>query len=175
MRASVCSEFLHYLHPDKEQGIGKPPQDVANWLDKTSLPAELLSLLRYDWLQEGAYFGHLYFMSARAIFNDEVRDDFLRQGFLNIGSAPNGDMLVICCDSDRCEVGFITHEEWWEHKDALAEVYQPIARTLDTLLYKLVEGRYLPRDYYSAKGFNTFLAEERAFAQRGVADGHGSG
>jgi hypothetical protein len=69
-------------------------------------------------------------------------------------------MLVVRCDSEPCEVGFITHEEYWEHKDEPEKVYERIARSLDSLLYRVVEGRYVPIDYYAAKEFNEFLAEE---------------
>jgi hypothetical protein len=60
--------------------------------------------------------------------------------------------------------GFVTHEDWspWndEPQDA-RRFFQPIARSFDSFLYRVVEGKYLPSDYYAAKDFNKFLEEEK--------------
>lgn len=93
-------------------------------------------------------------MATSDILKCPELEKLLIQRFLPIGSAPNGDALVIRYDGDRLEAGFLSHEI----HDPVA--YQPIARTLDSLLYKLVEGRYIPTDYHAAKAFNAFLAEE---------------
>jgi hypothetical protein len=121
-------------------------------------------LIRFDWPQKSGYLAHLRVSSAKEILDGNLLPDLLPHRFLPIGSAPNGDSLVVRFDADQCEVGFISHEEYWEHKDDPGSVYQPIGRTLESLLYKVVDGRYIPTDYYAAKEFNAFLNEERGVA-----------
>ena len=161
MRSSVCSELLHHFDADEALAVDSSPPEFAKWLDTVTLPWDLQHLLRFDWPQKSGYIGHLRIMSAQELLADEFLGSLLRHQLLPIGSAPNGDTLVIRTGSDQCEVGFLTHEEYWEHQEDPLTVYQPIARTLDSLLYRLVEGRYIPTDYYAAKEFNAFLADER--------------
>ena len=162
MRAGACREFLIHLDRECELEVGSSPKTVANWLDKANLPWDLAQLLRFDWPQKGAeiHGRGIRIAAAKDILANEFRKDLQRHGFLPIGSAPNGDMLVVRCDAQPCEVGYITHEEYWEHKDDPQLAYQRIARSLDSLLYRIIEHRYVPIDYYSAKEFNEFLAEE---------------
>jgi hypothetical protein len=161
MRAGVCSEFLHHLDFDGELKVGHCSRRFAAWLEKANLPWDLQHLLRFNWPQRSGYLAHLRFNSAREILADEFLVDLLKHHFLPIGSAPNGDMLVVRFDSDRCEVGFLTHEEYWDQKQDPVKIYEPIAATLESLLFRIVEGRYIPTDYYAAKEFNAFLAEDQ--------------
>jgi hypothetical protein len=162
MRSSLCREFLIHLDRDGHLEVGPAPKAVAKWLDKAKLPWDLAHLLRFDWPQKGGeiHGRGLYLAASKDILAHDLRKDLHRHGFLPIGSAPNGDLLVVRCDSEPCEVGFITHEEYWEHKDEPVVAYQRVARTLDSLLFRVAEGRYIPIDYYAAKEFNAFLAEE---------------
>jgi hypothetical protein len=43
----------------------------------------------------------------------------------------------------------------------LSGLYEPIAKSLESFFHKILENRYLPTDYFSAKAYNTFLDEER--------------
>jgi hypothetical protein len=164
MRASVCSEFLHHLDGDARLAVGHSPKVVIAWLDRANLPWDLDHLIRFNWPQKSGYLAHLHVSSAKQILDADSLADFLPHRFLPIGSAPYGDSVVVRFDPDQCEVGFISHEEYSEHKDDPGNVYQPIARTLESLLFKVVEGRYIPTDYYAAKEFNAFLKEERGTA-----------
>jgi hypothetical protein len=161
MRAGVCSEFLHHLDSDGELKVGHSSKRFAACLEKANLPWDLQHLLRFDWPQRSGYLAHLRFNSAKEILADEFLGDLLKHHFLPIGSAPNGDMLVVRFDSDRCEVGFLTHEEYWDQKEDPVKIYEPIAPTLESLLFRIVEGRYIPTDYYAAKEFNAFLTEDQ--------------
>ena len=156
MSVDVAREFLHHLDEDGEFAIGHSPPAVAAWLDQTDLPWELGQLLRFYWPQQNGYVRHLRLDAASDILKNPDLEKLLHRRIVPIGSAPNGDPLVIRCDGDRLEVGFLSHEIG----DGTVK-YQPIARTIESLLYRLMEGRYVPTDYHSAKAFNAFLAAER--------------
>jgi hypothetical protein len=55
-------------------------------------------------------------------------------------------------------VGFITHKEY-DGADP-RKYFCPVARSIETLLYRAAEGRYVPVDYYEARSFNQFLQDE---------------
>src|SRR5262245_48507129 len=135
MRASVCSEFLHHLDGDGTLAVGNSPKVVIDWLDKANLPWDLGHLIRFNWPQKSGYLAHLRVSGAKEILDSDLLADLLPFHYLPIGSAPNGDAMVVRFDPDQCEVGFISHEEYWEHKDDPGSVYQHIARTLESLLY----------------------------------------
>ena len=60
-----------------------------------------------------------------------------------------------------CVPGFVSHDELWEDEASNPrDCFQPIARSLESLLFRLAEERYIPTDYYAARAFNEFLAEE---------------
>ena len=109
---------------------------------------------------------HIEIKSSTSI-HAEDSTSFLKHHFLYIGNAPNSDMLVIDYSTDACVPGFITHEEWnpWpDDPDELEDprdFFQPIASSFDSFLRRVVEGRYLPMDYYAAKEFNTLHANDR--------------
>ena len=86
----------------------------------------------------------------------------LADKFLNVGYAPNGDLLVLDFSTEACVPGFICNDQFWggDHTNS-REFFQPIARTFESLLYRISEGRYIPTDYYAAFAFNKFLDEER--------------
>lgn len=157
MSVDITHEFLLHLDPDGELAIGESPPAVAKWLDQTNdLPWELRMLLRFYWPQVSGYIGSLHMKAASDILEYPELETLLKRRFVPIGSEPNGDPLVIYCEGDRLEVGFLSHEI-----DDGTVAYQPIARTLASLLYKLIEGKFIPTDYHAAKAFNEFLAEEK--------------
>lgn len=160
MRTNLCAEFL--IHADREElaGIGKSAPKVVKWLDKQNLPSSLLHLLQFYWPQkENLGIRHLVFYTANEIVNDGWQKECLRQRLLTIGSAPNGDYLVVRLDTDQCEVDFISHEEW-DHEADYHQFYQPIAKSLDSLLYRLIVDKFVPADYFVAQDYNSLLEEK---------------
>jgi hypothetical protein len=160
MKYDVCREFLNHLDADGEFKVGDSPPVFGEWLDTLKLPWDLSQILRSSWPRKCGYIRHIALWNAKGVFKNPSRDKFVSQRFLAIGSAPNGDYLVANFSTDNCEVGFISHEAYYEHEDSLVNCYEPIARGLDSLFFKLIEGHYLPTDYYAAKAFNHFLKEE---------------
>jgi hypothetical protein len=164
MNRNVCREFIKYLDRDGSLQSGNAPQHVKKWLDELGLPSELAAVMKWDWPQVGGHIAHIAVHSSASIYGDEATAHLLKHQFLNLGSAPNGDWFVIDFKTDACVPGFVTHEEWSPWSDEPQDprpFFQAIARTFDSFLYRAVEDRYIPTDYYAAREFNTFLAEER--------------
>ncbi len=160
MNYDVCREFLNHLDTDREFKVGDSPPVFGEWLDTLKLPWAFNHILRSSWPRRSGYIRHILLWNAKGIFKNPIRDIFVLQKFLAIGSAPNGDYLVVNFSDSNCEVGFVSHENCCDHEGSLINCYQPIARGLDSLLFKLIEGHYLPTDYYAAKAFNQFLKED---------------
>jgi hypothetical protein len=158
MRGDVCSELIQHLD-DGTLECGHAPQDVKDWLESLNLPMELLRFMQWRWPQQDCQIAHLSILSSRSIKDDDFAEPLAKAGFLLIGSAPNGDWLVIAFAKLGCIPGFITHEEW-DQESSPASFFEPIAKSMESLLYRIAEGRYIPTDYYAAKPFNDFLREE---------------
>ena len=158
MRADVCRELL--IHLDKgELQCGHAPKPVQKWLEKIKLPTDFLRFMQWYWPQQDGQLAHLTILSSSSIKSDDSAELLASAGFLLIGAAPNGDSLVVDFGKRACVPGFITHEEW-DQESKPREFFEPIARSFESLLYRLAEGRYVPTDYYAAKPFNVFLREE---------------
>jgi hypothetical protein len=159
MSRELLSEFIYHLDADRSMKLGHAPDDVQAWLEDLGLPIDIRRFLQWDWPQTNSYIRHIALMSSENIIKDEYTSALLPYKFLHLGSAPNGDFFVLDISTDPCRPGFITHEEYCEKNPRV--VFQPIARSFESLLYRLVEGRYVPKDYYAAREFNEFLEQER--------------
>ena len=158
MRGDVCRELINHLD-DGELACGHAPQDVKDWFESLKLPMELLRFMQWNWPQEDGQLAHLSILSSRNLKDDDFSARLAEAGFLLIGAAPNGDWLVVDFGKGVCSPGFITHEEWDQESDP-RKFFEPIARSLESLLYRIAEKKYIPTDYYAAKPFNEFLREE---------------
>ena len=164
MNHSLCREFIQHLDQDESLKSGYAPEHIKNWFEELGLPMDLLRFMQWDWPQTDCQIAHIAIQSSTSLHADEVTAHLLKHKYLNVGSAPNGDWFVIDFSTDACVPGFITPGEWSPWSDEPQDphqFFQPIARTFDSFLYRVVEGRYLPTDYYAAKEFNAFLKEER--------------
>lgn len=169
MSRNLLSEFIYHLDSDDSMKLGHAPKNVQAWLEEVGLPMDLLRFLQWDWPQVDSQIGHIAVLSSKNLMADEQTEKLLGHKFLQLGSAPNGDLFVLDVSTEQCRPGFITHEEYWDHEDNPKEVFEPIARSLESLLYRIVEGRYLPTDYYAVKDFNAFLREEQKNSEQGAS------
>jgi hypothetical protein len=164
MSRNILSEFIHHLNFNQEMEIAHAPDDVIEWIEGLGLPMSIQRFLQWDWPQVDSQIGHIAIMSSAHVCSNDWVDDFASQKFLWLGTAPNGDFFVLDYSTEQCIPGFITHEECWNGnggmKAELRRYFQPIARSFASLLYRLVEMRYVPTDYYAARDFNAFLEDE---------------
>lgn len=166
--------FISHLDRDQALAIGDAPASIQKWLEEIGLPLVLLRFMRWGWPQKDCDIALCSILSSESIYAHDATLIFLKFRFLNIGNAINGDWLVIDFSTDACAPGFIPFALWNpytpEPKDP-RELFQTITRSLDSFLYRAMEGRYIPLDSYAAQDFNEFLAEEKASGQFGPYDG----
>ncbi len=158
MRGDVCKELMNHLDQG-ELKCGHAPQDVKDWLENLNLPMEFLRFMQWNWPQKNGKLAHLVIFSSQSIKDDEFSIRLAETGLLLIGFAPNGDWLVVDFLDPPCVPGFIAFAEWDQESDP-REFFEPVARSMESLLYRIAEKRYVPTDYYAAKPFNEFLHEE---------------
>lgn len=164
MNSSLCEEFIHYLDRDKALNCDGAPEYIQTWIGELDLPEDLAHFMRHSWPQNDGYLSHIRLHSSTSLYNDEATALLLKCGFMNAGAAPNGDWFVIDFSMKVCVPGFIPLGEWSPAIDDPPNpriFFQPIARSFDSFLYRVVEGRYLPTDSYAAKNLNAFLAGEK--------------
>ncbi len=165
MNSDVCRELFHYLDGNGSLSVGHCSAKVTKWLDEVEFPWALRQMLRFYWPKKRGNIAHLRLCPSGQLPQQDYLQEFLAIKLLPIGCAPNGDPLVVRFDTDQCEIGFVSHERYFStDKKTLDHLYQPIARTLDSLLYRIAEGKYVPTDFHAAKAFNEFLAEEKGGA-----------
>jgi hypothetical protein len=163
MRFDLCKEFMCHLD-DGSLAVDHAPEEVAEWLEKSRLPMDLLRFLQWYWPQKSASLQHLLFWSSVSIMEDEQTERLMKHSLIPIGNAPNGDYLVLDFSKETCVPGFVSIHIDWDEKAAKKprDSFAPLARTFESLLFRLVEQRYVPIDFPAARDFIEFLAEERA-------------
>ncbi|MBX3426399.1 MAG: hypothetical protein KF688_12025 [Pirellulales bacterium] len=130
------------------------PSATQQWLREDSrLPPELVDILSESWPSEDVSLGGYELWSLDHRSDSERAKIAFKGGYFLIGSAGNGDLLVVQRHPDaieECEIGLISHEEMWDKGSALGSVYVPICRGFTTLL-DAAEADRLPLDFYDAR------------------------
>jgi hypothetical protein len=144
---------------DGSLAIGKAPKQTIEWFEKVGLPMQLLRLLKWNWPQKDCLIGPVSICKSSDIPNQHCIDVYIRHKLLPVGSGPNGDVFAIDFSVESCPVGFVTHEEYYGEGDP-RKFFSPAARSFESFLYRIAEGRYFPCDYYATGYFNDFLIAE---------------
>lgn len=139
--------------------VGNAPEHVQQIFADWNLPLGLLRLLQWSWPQKDFCIGPVDILCALRVGTQTGMEELLASKFIRVGDAPNGDTFVIDFSVDSCVVGFIAHEGYEETSDP-REFFCPVARSVESFLYRATEERYIPGDYYEAGDFNQFLQEE---------------
>lgn len=172
MNESLCSEFIRHLDRNGDLGCDAPPVHIENWISDLRLPVELSRFLLFSWPQKDCKVADINIHSSASIYADEATAPLLKDKFFNAGWATSGDWFVVDFSNKDCIPGFIAQCEWnpWLDKPVKPrKFFQPIARSLDSLLFRITEGLYVPADYYAAKDFSEFLAKEQQ-VERSASD-----
>jgi hypothetical protein len=158
MNEEAASWFISHLD-DGDLKIGHAPEATKQWLKGLGLPLELYRFLMFSWPQTDCQIGPVNILCSKAISEQESLAVFLQHKLLPVGSGPNGDTFAIDYSTDSCPVGFVTHEEYFGEGDP-REFFRTAARSIESFLYRISEGRYFPCDYYATGYFNEFLRAE---------------
>ena len=83
-------------------------------------------------------------------------ESMLADGFIQIGSAMNGDPIVIDLTEGDGRVGFLSHDELWEPDPPHPrEAFAPAAASVGDFFYGMAFDNSFPVDFYAAKGMET--------------------
>lgn len=162
MDESLCTSFLLHLDREGVLDCGEASPEIREWLKTLGLPNCLRFLLEDTWPRENFSLAGLNLFSLTKIRASSFTAPVLERGFLAIGTAANGDFLVIDVSSPDCTSGFIDHSSWSPWVDEPGnprDFFEPIAPTFERFLSLVVEHRFIPRDYYDARGFNRLKSD----------------
>jgi hypothetical protein len=134
-------------------GCDTPQEQVVQELRALPVPEALKGLLLDAWPKNYCDTPPLEFFDTGGVVGYLEPDDFepvVRAGFLPIGKAPNGDIVVTNFkDVRECPVGFlrlsgISSSD--DEKDDISSAYHPIESSLERYLFRCVNGLALPVD-----------------------------
>ena len=114
------------------------------------LPLALKRVLQWYWTNSGGEIGGYIVHSVEESLANKDLSTLLGANMIPIGYAANGDPLVLCFSDERCAVGLVSHDQFWEEGGDPATAYAEVTSSIDEFLWRAAEGRYLPVDYYAA-------------------------
>ena len=157
MEGFLLDDLLHFLEKQGDIALGDHHPEVLSTVEGLALPGSIDGLLRHGyWPSEGFDAGtagpHTLFGLRESVEDLGDLAAFARAQMFPIGAAPNGDPLVLMASGDKVEVGLVSHDLFWEDEVSdPSEAYVMVASSLEEYLWRIVEKRYLPLDYYAAK------------------------
>jgi hypothetical protein len=158
MITKLCHDYLQHLAGLSRSELGPCASEAKEFIRAIGNRAvELTSLLTSSWPTEDTSAGPYTLQSARELSTSSDAQLLLADGYLLLGSAGNGDPLVVMLRAKsitECEVGLISHEEWFEKQQHPQKYYAPISKDVLEFLYRAVEEKYLPTDYFMAVEHN---------------------
>jgi hypothetical protein len=141
--------------------IGYASKRDISWVEKHLLPIDLKRTLQWYWPLSTCQIGPVAFEPVSGIRTFPWTDAIIACDLYPLGFGPSGDVFACDFAANRCCVGFINHGKYGGGSDA-REYFQATFSSLASYLY-LVDGRrYVPADYYAARDFINFLADESA-------------
>jgi hypothetical protein len=156
-RINLIRDLAHKLN--RSLKIGDCPARLKGAIEAMKLPTGLYQLLLFSWVnKEGYVHGDYVLYTIRDIVGYRGLDRFLSEKMLPIGSAANGDPIVIRFDEENFEVGMLSHEEMHEVQN-WADIYAQVVPTLEEFLLRIVDRLYLPIDSFAAKEYVSLREE----------------
>ncbi len=150
MRTELIRDLFQHLDADGSLQGGHCPEAANRTLEGMPLPIDLKRVLQWYWTNRGGEVGpYTLYSVEESLANDDL-PKLIAAGMLPIGYAPNGDPLVLCFCEEKCAVGLVSHDQFWEEGGEPKEAYAEVAGSIDEFLWRAAEGRYLPIDYYAA-------------------------
>ncbi|MBX3296539.1 MAG: hypothetical protein KF762_12605 [Acidobacteria bacterium] len=159
LRDRLIDDLFRYLETRGDVVMGSASSADVAALESLTLPLELKRVLQWNWPVQLGRVGPYSLYGVTDLLSDEDLTLLMDVGMLPIGYAINGDPLVIKFSDSQYEVGLISHDEYWEDRSAGPEnCYVTVTSSLDELLWRAAESKFLPVDFYAASE----LAEMRA-------------
>ncbi|MFN7892330.1 MAG: hypothetical protein ACK5OC_18685 [Pirellula sp.] len=158
MNKEIASSLMHHID-DGELDVGHAPDTIKQWFETLGLEMSFLRFMQWSWPQNECQIGPVSILGAQLIPNQDNIQSYLKDKLLPVGSGPNGDTFVVDFSTESCPVGFVTHEEFYG-EGSPRKFFRPAARSIESFLYRVAEGRYFPCDYFVTGDFNDFLRDE---------------
>jgi hypothetical protein len=169
MRFELIRDLMLRLDEKVELNVGNCDAVLEAQIEKSPLPMDLKRVFQWSWANNYGTVGNYRIHSVKDAFANERFDLLIKANMIGIGSARNGDMLVVRFSNENCEVGFLNHIELAvaiDEDKAPHDFYVKVCGTLDELLFRLIEDRYLPIDYWAALELSELHSELQKEDQR---------
>ena len=150
MRTELIRDLLKYLDGNGALESGDCPDDVNRAIEEMPLPTSLKRLLQWYWPNRSCRIGRYNIYTAKECLADKDLAILMQANMLPIGYAINGDPLVVRFSDDKCAVGLISHDKFWEEHTDPEVSYAEVTGSIEELLWRAADGRYLPTDFYAA-------------------------
>lgn len=150
MRPELIRDLFIYLDRGNDLKVGNCPPKANQTLEEMPLPIDLKRVLQWYWTNNGSKVGAYNLFSVEEILARDDLSRLLALQMLQIGFAANGDPLVLRFSEAECEVGLLSHDQFWSEEEFTEDMYAKVTGSIDEFLWRAAEGRYLPVDYYAA-------------------------
>lgn len=131
--------------------FGADAPEFREWLQQRSLPAALVQFLLENSLSRHVSFNGVGGMwtPADIIEWNEQEEALYPAGLIAVGSATNGDPIVIHFLEGAGLAGFASHDLLCDEESQ--NFYLPVARSIGEMLHGMTTVEDFPRDYWDAK------------------------
>lgn len=120
------------------------------------LPVDFHRVLTTSWPAESMAAPPYELFSLSEIVNDDSTEPLAKKGFFQIGRTGNGDMLVLRLGNKwayETPVCLVSHELYFSEDTPLDQCVVEVSESFSEFLYRAVEERYLPIDFFCAQEF----------------------
>jgi hypothetical protein len=130
----------------------KPSEKFVTWLADKRIPRWLQHQLVSGALAKTTHVGVAYFYQPSRILKDTSKyPEMLRHGFLQIGSAFDGDPLVVQFRGDRGATGYLSHEALWCDADEREVLFLKVASTIGEYAGMASKIKGCPIDFHGVR------------------------
>jgi hypothetical protein len=137
----------------KKTGLwSKPRKEFSLWLVRKRIPTWLRDHLEECVLRKTTHVGVAYFYEPSKIMRANAEYlEIIRSGFLQIGSAFDGDPLLMRFRGGRIAAGYLSHDALWTDPEEREVLFLPVASCLGKYAEMAAEISDCPIDYYGTK------------------------
>ena len=152
MKDTGLQEFRYAVEQfsEKRKGLWRRPRwQFVEWLQEQRVPAWLRRHVLDACLTRTTHVGVAYFYSpGRIRKGNEDYPEIRKNGFFQIGSAFDGDPLVVQFRDDPGAVGYLSHDALWQDDEDREVLFLKVANSIGKYAMKAKEILGCPIDFY---------------------------
>ena len=166
MEDQSCLElFMRKIAEDRKIRCGKVSLKDGEWLESLEefgLSMGIIRFFQWHWVLESDNFNCVDVEPVTIIAQEKDFLALIEDGFFCIGVTGCGSFFVLDMRSEGCQPGFLPCHNYSESNEVdPRKEFEPVARNFQSWLYRVMENKFTPMDYYEAKDFNEFLRGEQ--------------